>query len=413
MHPEWRTLSDGLNACFRTEDFADGARLVEAIAGLDADADVDVRHDSVTVRIPADSAELADQISAAARGRAADPSTLQAIGLVIEASAIDEVMPFWSAVLGYRRDGQRLVDPRARGWSLAFEQLTEPRPLRNRFHFDLSTAFDVADERRAAALANGGHVVNEERPWVIADAEGNEICAGGADPGLVPREPAEREPWHASMADGATGLVEVDWRQLHETPGLEDWRMLNMGVATHFRTGSFARGAQLVSAICSLEGLGKRRPNLDQRPDGLTVRIITLTETFGGPASQYDVELALRISAIARGLGIPSDPTMAQTVSVSIDALHIPDVMPFWCAVLGYEKRLDVDEDILDPQGRWGLFWFQQMDEPRPQRNRIHVELSLPRDQVDRRIAAALAAGGSRLSDDLLADSEGNEVRVR
>ena len=39
--------------------------------------------------------------------------------------------------------------------------------------------------------------------------------------------------------------------------------------------------------------------------------------------------------------------------------------------------------------------WFQQMDMPRPQRNRIHVDLYLPQDaRPRRRIAAAVEAGG-------------------
>jgi 4a-hydroxytetrahydrobiopterin dehydratase len=52
----------------------------------------------------------------------------------------------------------------------------------------------------------------------------------------------------------------------------------------------------------------------------------------------------------------------------------------------------------------------------RPQRNRIHIDIYVPRDQVETRIAAALAAGGSIVSDEhapgwwTLADTEGNEA---
>jgi 4a-hydroxytetrahydrobiopterin dehydratase len=58
------------------------------------------------------------------------------------------------------------------------------------------------------------------------------------------------------------------------------------------------------------------------------------------------------------------------------------------------------------------------MDAPRPQRNRIHVDVFVPNDEAQARVAAALAAGG-RLVDDshaphwwTLADPEGNEVDV-
>ena len=76
------------------------------------------------------------------------------------------------------------------------------------------------------------------------------------------------------------------------------------------------------------------------------------------------------------------------------------------------------DEDLLDPHARGLSFWFQRMDAPRPQRNRIHIDVSVPHDQAEARIAAALAAGGRLVSDARApswwtrADPEGNEVDV-
>ena len=42
-----------------------------------------------------------------------------------------------------------------------------------------SSAHDQAEARVAAAIAAGGHLVSDERApafWVLADAEGNEVC---------------------------------------------------------------------------------------------------------------------------------------------------------------------------------------------------------------------------------------------
>jgi 4a-hydroxytetrahydrobiopterin dehydratase len=58
------------------------------------------------------------------------------------------------------------------------------------------------------------------------------------------------------------------------------------------------------------------------------------------------------------------------------------------------------------------------MDAPRTQRNRIHLDVSVPHDEAPARIAAALAAGGRVLSASeapsfrVLADAEGNEVCI-
>jgi 4a-hydroxytetrahydrobiopterin dehydratase len=195
--------------------------------------------------------------------------------------------------------------------------------------------------------------------------------------------------------------------------GVGDWRVLwGAGFACAlFRTGSFAAGVALVQSIGELAGAAAYHPDVDLRPDSVTVRLFT--PPVEGLTSR-DVEMARRISAAAAALGAAADPAAVQYIQVAIDALVIPEVRPFWHAVLGYDEVGDAD--LLDPHRRLPSFWFQQMDAPRTQRNRIHIDLYLPRDQVEARIAAALAAGGHIASDAnapgwwTLADSEGNEV---
>jgi 4a-hydroxytetrahydrobiopterin dehydratase len=212
----------------------------------------------------------------------------------------------------------------------------------------------------------------------------------------------------------------VDWispRQFHEAVATGDWRVLGEGACAYFRTGSFAGGARLLQRISELAGLGDHHPDADLRHQGVTVRLITITpDRFG--LSQRDVELARQISAVARELGAPADPAVVQTVQVSVDALVSAEVMPFWRAVLGYEYCGSPAEDLIDPRGRGPGFWFQQMDAPRPQRSRVHIDVWVPYEQAGARIAAALAAGGRLVSDEhapawwTLADAEGNEVDV-
>jgi 4a-hydroxytetrahydrobiopterin dehydratase len=207
-------------------------------------------------------------------------------------------------------------------------------------------------------------------------------------------------------------------RQFHEAAGIEDWRVVGEGACAYFRTGSFVGGARLVQAIGELAGLDDHHPDLDLRPRGVTVRLITVTDDWYG-LSERDLELARQITAVARELGVPADPTAVQTVQVTIDALASSEVMPFWRAVLGYEYRSDSpDEDLVDPRGRGPSFWFQPMDAPRPQRNRVHIDVWVPHDQAEARVASALAAAGRLVSDGhapewwTLADAEGNEVDV-
>ena len=107
-----------------------------------------------------------------------------------------------------------------------------------------------------------------------------------------------------------------------------------------------------------------------------------------------------------------------QTVQVTIDAFDIPKVKPFWRAVLGYQDREDSPEDLVDPRGRGASIWFQKIDAPDPQVNRIHLDIWVPPDQAQPRIDAAIAAGGRLVSDKYapawwtLADAEGNLADV-
>jgi len=85
--------------------------------------------------------------------------------------------------------------------------------------------------------------------------------------------------------------------------------------------------------------------------------------------------------------------------------------------VLDYDY-IERFEALVDPRRQGPTVWFQQMDEPRTQRNRIHFDITVPPAEADARIAAALAAGGTLVSDRrarafwILADPEGNEICV-
>lgn len=106
--------------------------------------------------------------------------------------------------------------------------------------------------------------------------------------------------------------------------------------------------------------------------------MLTITDDYYGLTAR-DLELARQISAVARELGVPADPSGVQHLIVSIDALAIPQVLPFWRAVLGYHARADTpDDELNDPHLRGPVVYFNQMDTPRPQRNRIHIDVFVP-----------------------------------
>ena len=196
------------------------------------------------------------------------------------------------------------------------------------------------------------------------------------------------------------------------------WRVLLLWLQAAFRVPDLATGAAFVTRVAEAAARVGARPDVTLRPDQVQIR--TTTEAAHG-LTEADLALAGAVSALADELGLHGDPALLTSQEVAIDALDIPAVAPFWRAVLGYvhEPGTDPDDPALADPGALGPgYWFQQMDAPRPQRNRIHVDVTVPHDQAEARVAAAIAAGGTLLSDRrapafwVLADPEGNEACV-
>jgi 4a-hydroxytetrahydrobiopterin dehydratase len=219
--------------------------------------------------------------------------------------------------------------------------------------------------------------------------------------------------------DATTPFSPITAKAFGDADGTREWRVVENGACAFYRTTSFAAAAQLVDAVAAIPGIEAHPPKVDLRHDGVTVRLLTVSGDYYG-MSDRDVELARDISRIASRLGLSADTTRVQSVSpIVIDALDIPSVMPFWRALLDYEYRADSpDADLVDPRDRGPGLWFQQMDAPRNERNRMHVAVWVPFEEAEARVAAAIAAGGRLVSDAhapawwFLADPEGNEADV-
>ncbi|WP_440711392.1 VOC family protein [Herbiconiux sp. YIM B11900] len=202
-------------------------------------------------------------------------------------------------------------------------------------------------------------------------------------------------------------------RAFRAAGGTEDWRVVGDGARAYFVTGSFAAGAAFVTAIQKLADAAGHHPEVDLRYAGVGIRLLSHDI---GDLSERDVALARGISQKARELGLRPEPAAVQSLQIAIDAVDRPAVLRFWQAVLAYEPWGDGEEDLSDPHRLGPNIWIQQIDAHRAERNTIHVDLYVPRDQVESRLAAALAAGGRIASDAgapdwwTLADPEGNEV---
>jgi 4a-hydroxytetrahydrobiopterin dehydratase len=99
---------------------------------------------------------------------------------------------------------------------------------------------------------------------------------------------------------------QITAQQFTESSGVEDWRVADDTAYTQFGTGSFASGVALINEIGRLADAADHHPDVDLRYPSVTVR---LSSHDIGALSQRDVELARQISAAARELDAPADPS--------------------------------------------------------------------------------------------------------
>ena len=206
-------------------------------------------------------------------------------------------------------------------------------------------------------------------------------------------------------------------------PGASDavagigWRYILGEFRTEVLTGSLPLAAD-VAARAAAEAGAQGHLRIDVRADRVIFSLQTAAVAWVTP---LDVELAHRISAVAGEFRLTTQPGSVQMLEIGIDAMDMAKIRPFWQAVLGYADepgRPGPPNGLVDPVGQGPAIWFQQMDAPRPQRNRIHFDVSVPHDEAHQRIAATIAAGGTLIYDAeapafwVLADPEGNEICV-
>ncbi len=384
IRTDWRVLDGVATAWFDARSLIEGAALAGRIVELSAGIAVDLRATGVRVRLESDG--HAEAVSAAARelGLAADPAVLQDLSVVFESANPPELKRFWQRAFDYASgvDGG-LADPLRRDPAIRIRQSTEHRPLRHRIHLDVV--------RPAAAVEQSG-LGEASGPYGVchADPDGNEVD-------LVPGGP------------------------LGERNGTADWQAVFSAMAC-YRTTSPTQQRDLATAAAALaDGTGFPLV-VDLRP-GLVI-IDSGKDQWDEDAHGLELDftdLAENIQTAARHLGATADPRLPRFTQLFLDAADVASVRAFWVAALGYtqDRRAGVS-DIHDPRRLNPVLVFQELDGSetgrRRQRNRIHVELAVPPDLAQTRLAAVVAAGGRLLdgSEDRwrVADPEGNEMVI-
>jgi 4a-hydroxytetrahydrobiopterin dehydratase len=207
-------------------------------------------------------------------------------------------------------------------------------------------------------------------------------------------------------------MSEQGWLDFLARHGGSDWVVLHGGATAVFRVRSAVEAARLAEAIAHVPGFDGNGVLMTIADGQLSVRLTRGVFRL----DERHVPLAHAISAVAREHGAVPDRSRVQEVSLAIAAQSDAIDVGFWRAVLGYVEL--AEDNAIDPLGHGSTVWMQDLDPAKPLRHAMHVDVSVAREQVEQRVAAALAAGGRVVEQFrapgawVLADRAGNRVCV-
>ena len=207
-------------------------------------------------------------------------------------------------------------------------------------------------------------------------------------------------------------MSEQGWQGFLAAEGVEDWVAVHGGATAVFRVGSLSDGARLAEAIAQSPGIAGAGVLLTLADSRVTAR---LSRDLWNLEPRH-IELARAVSAVAREHGAAADRASVREVQVAIAAKRDSIDVGFWRAVLGYVPM--ADDNAVDPLGHGSTVWMQELDQAKPLRHALHIDVSVAREYVKARLEAAVAAGG-RIVDEshapshwTLADRAGNRVCI-
>ncbi|MBV9292110.1 MAG: hypothetical protein JO222_06645, partial [Frankiales bacterium] len=115
-------------------------------------------------------------------------------------------------------------------------------------------------------------------------------------------------------------------------------------------------------------------------------------------------------------------PGAVSDVELGLDTTRSATIAPVWAALLtgsaDAQGRGTPSDEIRDATGRVPNLWFGDADEQDAAGQRFHLEVYVAPEEAERRIAAALAAGGTIVDDSqaptltVIADQDGNRGAV-
>ena len=212
---------------------------------------------------------------------------------------------------------------------------------------------------------------------------------------------------------------------------LTDWRKLAQGLHARYVVGDFGAAVRFLAAVGEAGDALGHHPRVTMGDGYVDLKLVSEdavyrddqgTEHVVDWTTQRDVDLARRITEIAAEQAVRADPAAITTIELALDTAHAAKIAPVWSALLTGSTeahgRGTIGDDVRDATGRVPILWFQDTDEHETPRQRFHIDVWVPPEVAEQRIAAAVAAGGIIVDDSeapsftVIADQDGNKACV-
>ena len=113
--------------------------------------------------------------------------------------------------------------------------------------------------------------------------------------------------------------------------GLADWRKLAQALHARFLTGDFAAGLAFVTAVAEVAEEASHHPDVTLTYPFVDIKLVSHDVSW---VTARDVDLARRISEIAREQDVSAEPSAVTEMELALDTADLAAVGPFWAALL-------------------------------------------------------------------------------
>ena len=212
---------------------------------------------------------------------------------------------------------------------------------------------------------------------------------------------------------------------------LVDWRKLGQGLHARYQADGFRAAIRFVAAVAEVGDRAGHHPRVRLDGGRVDLKLISVDAVYRDEqgdehvvewVTQQDIELARQIGEIAIEQALSAHPESITTIELALDTAHAAAIAPVWAALLTgsttAKGRGTIGDDVRDASGQVPILWFQDTSEHETPRQRFHIDVWVPPESAEQRIAAAVAEGAVVVDDSqapshtVVADQDGNKACV-